>query len=73
MYLILRFKIFCCLQLLACSVNAVSLALINSGIEMKFLIAAVSCMVDEEGVIIVDPDDKQLMVCISNNLCFLKY
>lgn len=45
---------------LACAVNAACLALISSGISMKFLVAAVSCMIDEDGHIILDPDRKQL-------------
>lgn len=45
---------------LACAVNAACLALISSGISMNFLVAAVSCMIDEGGHIIIDPDRKQL-------------
>nr|CAD7570221.1 unnamed protein product [Timema californicum] len=47
--------------LLACAVNAACLALINSGISMKFLVAAVSCMIDQQDNIILDPDNKQLL------------
>jgi exosome complex component RRP46 len=50
------------LQLLACAVNASCLALINSGIAMKFLVAAVSCMIDHEDNILIDPNSKQLKV-----------
>ncbi|XP_069672682.1 exosome complex component RRP46 [Periplaneta americana] len=46
--------------LLACAVNAACLALMNSGIAMKFLVAAVSCMIDNEDKIVIDPTDKQL-------------
>ncbi|XP_023712969.1 exosome complex component RRP46 [Cryptotermes secundus] len=46
--------------LLACAVNAACLALINSGIAMKFLVAAVSCMIDHEDNILIDPNSKQL-------------
>ncbi|XP_054258072.1 exosome complex component RRP46 [Macrosteles quadrilineatus] len=45
---------------LACAVNAACLALINSGLSMEYLVAAVSCMIDEDGEVIVDPDNKQL-------------
>ncbi|XP_063705424.1 exosome complex component RRP46 [Culicoides brevitarsis] len=41
---------------LACAVNTVSLALLNSGLEQKYLVAAVYCAVNEEGEIHVDPD-----------------
>ncbi|KAJ8898245.1 hypothetical protein PR048_003605 [Dryococelus australis] len=55
-------------QLLSCAVNASCLALINSGISMKFLIGAVNCMIDENDAIILDPDNKQLKVCHKGNL-----
>ncbi|XP_012524999.1 exosome complex component RRP46 [Monomorium pharaonis] len=47
--------------LLACAINASCLALINSGLSMKFTIAAVSCMIQKEtGELIMDPDNSQL-------------
>uniref|UniRef100_A0A182NMV9 Exoribonuclease phosphorolytic domain-containing protein n=1 Tax=Anopheles dirus TaxID=7168 RepID=A0A182NMV9_9DIPT len=46
--------------LLACSINATCLALITSGIELNFTVAAVHCIVTEDGAIILDPDDKQM-------------
>lgn len=46
--------------LLACAVNSACLALMNSGIAMKFLVAAVSCMIDHEDKTLIDPDFKQL-------------
>uniref|UniRef100_A0A1B6KD59 Uncharacterized protein n=1 Tax=Graphocephala atropunctata TaxID=36148 RepID=A0A1B6KD59_9HEMI len=45
---------------LACAVNAACLALINSGLSMRYLVAAVSCMVDAEGAVVIDPDSKKL-------------
>uniref|UniRef100_A0A1B6FIE5 Uncharacterized protein n=1 Tax=Cuerna arida TaxID=1464854 RepID=A0A1B6FIE5_9HEMI len=45
---------------LACAVNSACLALINSGLSMRYLFAAVSCMVDGDGTIVIDPDSKQL-------------
>nr|CAD7448896.1 unnamed protein product [Timema bartmani] len=48
--------------LLSCAVNAACLSLINSGISMKFLVAAVSCMIDQQDNIILDPDNKQLLL-----------
>lgn len=51
------------LQLLACAINASSLALLSSGLAMKFTIAAVSCMIERETEkVIVDPDSTQLQV-----------
>lgn len=41
---------------LACAINTTSLALLNSGLEQKFLVAAVYCAVNEEGVMTVDPN-----------------
>ncbi|XP_011641262.1 exosome complex component RRP46 [Pogonomyrmex barbatus] len=47
--------------LLACAINASCLALINSGLSMKFTVAAVSCMIEKEtGDIIMDPNSSQL-------------
>ncbi|XP_055616065.1 exosome complex component RRP46 [Toxorhynchites rutilus septentrionalis] len=45
--------------LVACTINAVCLALMNSGIEMKHLVAAVHCVIDEKGHITLDPDELQ--------------
>lgn len=41
---------------LACAINTTCLALLNSGLEQKFLAAAVYCVVTEQGEIIVDPN-----------------
>lgn len=50
-------------QLLACTINATCLALINAAVPMKFTIAAVSCMIERNtGNIILDPDSIQLQV-----------
>ncbi|PSN31799.1 Exosome complex component RRP46 [Blattella germanica] len=46
--------------LMACAVNAACLALMNSGIAMKFLVAAVGCMIDQDDKILIDPNNKQL-------------
>lgn len=55
-------------QLLACAINASCLALINSGLSMKYTIAAVSCMIEKEtGEVIMDPDSSQLKVFKNSN------
>ncbi|XP_039283372.1 exosome complex component RRP46 isoform X2 [Nilaparvata lugens] len=46
--------------LLACAINAVCLALLNSGIEMNCVICAVSAMVADDDQIIIDPDHIKL-------------
>ncbi|XP_015185058.1 PREDICTED: exosome complex component RRP46 [Polistes dominula] len=47
--------------LLACSINAACLALINSGISLKFTVAAVNCMIEKDtGNVILDPNSDQL-------------
>ncbi|KDR22065.1 Exosome complex exonuclease RRP46, partial [Zootermopsis nevadensis] len=46
--------------LLACAVNSACLALMSSGIAMKFLVAAVSCMISQEDKLLIDPTNKQL-------------
>ncbi|XP_015589164.1 exosome complex component RRP46 [Cephus cinctus] len=47
--------------LLACTVNAACLALINSGLSMKFMIGAVNCMIEKDSQkLILDPDTTQI-------------
>ncbi|XP_012258888.2 exosome complex component RRP46 [Athalia rosae] len=47
--------------LLACAINAACLALISSSISMKYVIAAVSCMINRDtGELIIDPDSSQV-------------
>lgn len=41
---------------MACALNAVCLALLNSGLSMKMLLAAVHCVISEDGELILDPD-----------------
>jgi exosome complex component RRP46 len=43
-------------QLLACAINAVNLAIMNSGLEMKFHMAAVHCGLDNDDNLVIDPD-----------------
>ncbi|XP_011496302.1 PREDICTED: exosome complex component RRP46 [Ceratosolen solmsi marchali] len=64
-----------CGGLLASVINASCLALINSGLAMKFIFAAVCCMIDKESEnVIIDPNMKQLnnakaaFTCVFDNL-----
>lgn len=43
------------LQLISCAINAVCLALLNSGIDMRFSIAAVTCTLSKKGEFQLDP------------------
>lgn len=43
---------------LACCINASCLALLDAAVSMKFMVAAVSAAVTDEGKIITDPDKK---------------
>ncbi|XP_055381468.1 exosome complex component RRP46 [Condylostylus longicornis] len=43
----------------ACAVNAACLSLIIGGIDMKFTIAALHCIIDKNEVLLLDPDQKQ--------------
>ncbi|XP_055523482.1 exosome complex component RRP46 [Wyeomyia smithii] len=45
--------------LIACAINAVCLALVNSGIEMQYLVGAVHSVLDADGRIWLDPSDLQ--------------
>lgn len=47
---------FLYLQLIACAINAACLALLNSGMSMKMLLAGVHCVIDENGEVVLDPD-----------------
>lgn len=45
-----------CGQIIACAVNSACLALLNSGIEMKFVVGAATCIIDQTtNEIIVNP------------------
>ncbi|KAL4721151.1 hypothetical protein ACJJTC_018208 [Scirpophaga incertulas] len=46
--------------LLACCLNCTCLALLNSGVSMQYLFAAVSCVVDERGDVVLDPTEQAL-------------
>jgi exosome complex component RRP46 len=43
---------------LACCVNAACLALVDAGIAMKFLFAAVTCVLDKDGNVVLDADKR---------------
>ncbi|KAJ0173459.1 hypothetical protein K1T71_010608 [Dendrolimus kikuchii] len=49
-----------CGGLLPCSLNCACLALINSGLAMRCVFAAVTCVVDEQGDIVLGPSKEQL-------------
>ncbi|XP_058985601.1 exosome complex component RRP46-like [Musca domestica] len=44
----------------ACAINAACMALLIGGIPMKFTVAAVCCIVDKNGELILDPDYGQI-------------
>ncbi|XP_060065392.1 exosome complex component RRP46-like [Ylistrum balloti] len=46
-------------SLLSCCVNSCCLALLDASVAMKFLVAAVTCAIDSEECIILDPTAKQ--------------
>ncbi|GAB0093695.1 Rrp46 [Sergentomyia squamirostris] len=47
--------------LIACAVNAACLSLLHSGLEMRFLVAAVHCALTPSGRILLDPDVRTIM------------
>lgn len=49
-------------QILSCAVNAGCLAMINSGIDMQYLVVAVTACISSEGDIIIDPCEPELRV-----------
>lgn len=40
---------------MSCAVNAACLALLDSGVDMRFLIGAVCCVLDDKGDLHIDP------------------
>ncbi|XP_032521440.1 exosome complex component RRP46 [Danaus plexippus] len=46
--------------LLSCAINCACLALLNSGISLHHVVAAVSCIVDETGNIVLEPSYQQV-------------
>ncbi|KAJ3040576.1 Exosome component 5 [Rhizophlyctis rosea] len=47
-------------SVLATSINAVMLALMDAGIPLRSVITAVTCMIDKEGVCLLDPTELEL-------------
>ncbi|KAI5748405.1 hypothetical protein M8J77_025182 [Diaphorina citri] len=46
-------------SLLSCCINAACLALINSGISMRYILAAVSCIINDKNEVILDANQIQ--------------
>ena len=46
--------------MLAASINAACLAIMDSGLSLQCLVAAVTCLVTRDGTIIVDPTARQM-------------
>lgn len=46
----------------AAALNATCLALLDSGLPLQCLLAAVTCMVDKNGKIVLDPPTQKLKV-----------
>ena len=49
-------------QLLSCCINAACMALLDAGVPMKYLIASVTCILDKDGQLLLDPTEKQARV-----------
>ncbi|XP_069855194.1 exosome complex component RRP46 isoform X2 [Dipodomys merriami] len=46
-------------SLLACCLNAACMALVDAGVPMKALFCGITCALDSDGTITLDPTDKQ--------------
>ncbi|ERE62765.1 exosome complex component RRP46-like protein [Cricetulus griseus] len=46
-------------QLLACCLNAACMALVDAGVPMRALFCGVSCALDSDGNLVLDPTTKQ--------------
>lgn len=42
--------------------NAACLALMDAGIPLKFLVAAVTCIVNSKDELIIDPEEREMKV-----------
>ncbi|XP_072030917.1 exosome complex component RRP46-like isoform X2 [Amphiura filiformis] len=49
-------------SLLSCCINAACLALLDAGVPMKCLMASVTCVLDKDGDLFLDPTEKQAKV-----------
>lgn len=48
-----------CAQLLACCLNAACMALVDAGVPMRALFCGVTCALDSDGTLVLDPTAKQ--------------
>ena len=46
-------------SLLACCINSTCMALLDAGVSMRYLMAAITCAINDSGAIIMDPDTAQ--------------
>ena len=51
--------------LLSCAINAACLALLDAAVPLRYTVAAVACVIDADGQIIVDPTIKQEMEAVA--------
>lgn len=49
----------CGTQLLACCLNAACIALVDAGVPMRALFCGVTCALDSDGTLVLDPTAKQ--------------
>lgn len=49
----------CGTQLLACCLNAACMALVDAGVPMRALFCGVTCALDSDGTLLLDPTAKQ--------------
>ncbi|VTJ54942.1 Hypothetical predicted protein [Marmota monax] len=54
-----RTSITVVLQLLACCLNAACMALVDAGVPMRALFCGVTCALDSDGILVLDPTAKQ--------------
>ena len=46
-------------QLLACCLNAACMALVDAGVPMRALFCGVTCALDSDGTLVLDPTSKR--------------
>lgn len=55
-------------QLLACCLNAACMALVDAGVPMRALFCGVTCALDSEGTLVLDPTAKQEKVGVKTGV-----
>ncbi|KAI8614547.1 exosome component 5 [Chytriomyces sp. MP71] len=54
--------------ILSCAINAAILALLDAGVALKNMVASVTCVIDQEGQLLLDPSAKEAKEAASTHI-----